>query len=241
MKAGVEAIPLLNLALAFVPVSVVVVILFRWAVNAGSALYALSRMLLQLMLIGYFLTFIFDSQNAFITLGVLTVMLLMASWIALRPMKALRAATYPKALAAIAVGGLFTLVFITQPVLRLTPWFEPSKVIPLAGMIFSNAMTSVSLAIERFGAETSRGKSYEEARHIALNASLIPITNSLFAVGLVSIPGMMTGQILSGVGPLIAARYQIMVMCMVFASAGISSACFLRLIKPAGSGCPSRC
>ena len=73
--------------------------------------------------------------------------------------------------------------------------------------------------------------SFDKARNIAFRASLIPITNSLFAVGLVSIPGMMTGQILSGISPLIAARYQIMVMCMVFGAAGISSACFLALIK----------
>ena len=56
--------------------------------------------------------------------------------------------------------------------------------------------------------------------------------NSLLAVGLVSLPGMMTGQILSGVDPLIAARYQIVVMCMIFGSSGISSACFLTLLKP---------
>jgi putative ABC transport system permease protein len=66
---------------------------------------------------------------------------------------------------------------------------------------------------------------------MALKAALIPITNSLFAVGLVFLPGLMTGQILSGVPPLIAARYQIMVMCMTFSSAGLSSACFLMLIK----------
>jgi putative ABC transport system permease protein len=103
--------------------------------------------------------------------------------------------------------------------------------IPLAGMIFANAMNSVSLAGERLEAEITRSSSYEEARNIALKASLIPITNSLFAVGLVSIPGMMTGQILSGVSPLIAARYQIMVMCMVFAAAGISSTIFLIAVK----------
>jgi len=72
---------------------------------------------------------------------------------------------------------------------------------------------------------------YKKARSIALQASLIPITNSLLAVGLVSLPGMMTGQILSGISPLIAARYQIMVMCMIFGSAGISAAMFLTLIK----------
>lgn len=103
--------------------------------------------------------------------------------------------------------------------------------IPLAGMIFANAMNSVSLAGERLMAEINRNISYEQARIIALQASLIPITNSLFAVGLVSLPGMKTGQILSGVSPFIAARYQIMVMCMMFASAGISSTIFLALVR----------
>jgi putative ABC transport system permease protein len=72
---------------------------------------------------------------------------------------------------------------------------------------------------------------YFEARGIALRAALIPITNSLFAVGLVSLPGMMTGQILSGISPLIAVRYQIMVMCMIFSAVGLSSSFFLILIK----------
>jgi putative ABC transport system permease protein len=60
---------------------------------------------------------------------------------------------------------------------------------------------------------------------------MIPTINMLFAVGLVSLPGMMTGQILSGVSPFIAARYQIMVMCMIFASSGLSAACFLTFIR----------
>ena len=72
---------------------------------------------------------------------------------------------------------------------------------------------------------------YKEARNTAMQASLIPIINSLFAVGLVSLPGMMTGQILSGVSPLIAVRYQIMVMTMIFGSSVISTAIFLTLIK----------
>jgi putative ABC transport system permease protein len=99
-------------------------------------------------------------------------------------------------------------------------------------MIFSNAMNSVSLAAERLGAELAQGSRYEQARNIALQAALIPITNSLLAVGLVALPGMMTGQILSGVSPLLAMRYQIMVMCMVYGSAGISAACFLTLSRP---------
>jgi putative ABC transport system permease protein len=60
---------------------------------------------------------------------------------------------------------------------------------------------------------------------------MIPVINSLFAVGLISLPGMMTGQILSGVSPLIAVRYQIMVMCMLFGAAGLSTVCFLTMIR----------
>ena len=105
--------------------------------------------------------------------------------------------------------------------------------VPLAGITFANSMNSVSLAAERLHAEMARGEDYLTARKIALNAALIPITNALFAVGLVSLPGMMTGQILSGISPLIAVRYQIMVMCMLFGSAVISAALFVALVKPA--------
>jgi putative ABC transport system permease protein len=188
-------------------------------------------MLIQLLLIGYFLAYIFEADSSLIVLAVLTVMLFTSSWIALRSVKIPRKTLYAKSFLSISVGGTTILILVTQGVLNLQPWYLPSYMIPLAGMIFANAMNSVSLAGERLEAEITRNSSYEEARNIALKASLIPITNSLFAVGLVSIPGMMTGQILSGVSPLIAARYQIMVMCMVFGAAGISSAIFLAAIK----------
>ena len=73
-------------------------------------------------------------------------------------------------------------------------------------------MTNISLALERLHAEIENGLDFVAARDIAFRASMIPVINSFFAVGLISLPGMMTGQILSGVSPLIAARYQIMVM-----------------------------
>jgi putative ABC transport system permease protein len=92
-------------------------------------------------------------------------------------------------------------------------------------------MNSISLAAERFENEIGKGLTYEDRRNISFRASLIPITNSLFAVGLVSLPGTMTGMILSGISPMIAVRYQIMVMCMIFGSTGLSSAIYLILIK----------
>ena len=224
MKEPIQAIPLENLAIAFLPVAVVVVILVRWSIGSGTTLYAMARMLIQLLLIGYVLAFIFESDNSYVVLGVLSGMLLIASWIALRP---LREKSFLKAFGAICLGGVTTLALITRGVMDFEPWYDPQKLIPLAGMIFAGSMNAVSLAGERFYAETDRGVTYLEARRTALSASLIPITNSLFAVGLVSLPGMMTGQILSGVDPLVAARYQIMVMCMLFGSSGISAACYL--------------
>ena len=94
-------------------------------------------------------------------------------------------------------------------------------------------LLSISIWANDFdkGIEAYQKRDYKTARYSAYKASLIPIINSLFAVGLVSLPGMMSGQTLSGVDPLIAVRYQIMVMLMILSSAGISSAIYLILSK----------
>ena len=231
MNNSIQTIPFTNLVLAFIPVIVVIVIIWKWRIGYKRSIYAISRMLIQLLLIGYFLVFLFDSDSSLIVVAVLAVMLFTSSWIALHTKNIPRRELYLKSFCSILLGGGIILLLITQGVLNLHPWYLPSYVIPLAGMIFANAMNSVSLAVERLEAEIDRNVPYEQARIIALRTSLIPITNSLLAVGLVSLPGMMTGQILSGVSPFIAARYQIMVMCMIFGSAGISAACFLTLVR----------
>jgi putative ABC transport system permease protein len=106
-------------------------------------------------------------------------------------------------------------------------------------MIFANTMNTVSLAAERFEAERERGLEHRDARRVALEAALIPQVNALLAVGLVSLPGMMTGQILSGVEPLVAVRYQIMVMCMTFGAAGMGAVLYLILIPSVRVGSDS--
>jgi len=231
MEDAVLTLSLTQLSLAFIPVAITLVILWRWAFAVGHAFYALGRMLAQLLLIGYVLAWIFGAGNGLLITGVLMIMLLASSWIALNTVPARRRRLLAASLGAIVIGGGFTLALITQAVLRLEPWYMPRYMIPLAGMVFANAMTAVSLAAERLYAELDHGLDWAGARHAAYQAAMIPVINALFAVGLVSLPGMMTGQILSGVSPLIAARYQIMVMCMIFASAGISTALFLALCK----------
>ncbi len=232
MTSTIQTIPLGNLALSFLPAFAVIIILFKWSLNASNAFYAIARMLAQLLIIGYFLVYIFESNHAVVIILILTVMVIASSWIALGTIQDKRRLLFKHALASIALGGGINLLLVTQFVLVLDPWYQPQFMIPLAGMIFANSMNSISLSIERLNAELVRNVPYKEARTIALQASLIPVINSLFAVGLVSLPGMMTGQILSGVSPLIAIRYQIMVMCMILGSSGISAACFLIWVKP---------
>jgi len=229
MNDPLQNISLAGVAIGFVPVAVVLLIMSRWSQQTGTAIYAVARMLIQLLIIGYLLTYIFDIQHGAFVLAVLTVMLVAACWISLRPVRNAGPHEYLRALAAIVIGGVSTLFLVTELVLDVTPWFSPRHVIPLGGMIFAGSMNAVSLAAERYAAERFSGKAEPDARQQAFHAALIPTINSLFAVGLVSLPGMMTGQILSGASPLLAARYQIVVMCMLLGASGISAAIYLAM------------
>jgi UDP-glucose/iron transport system permease protein len=231
MNETIKTVELARLTLAFIPVVIVLLIYYRWSLNYRKTSYAVARMLVQLLTVGYFLAYLLQTNLPAVVAAVLLLMITVSSWIALNTVIERRKNLLPKACLAIAIGGGFSLLIISQAVLAVDPWYAPQYMIPLGGMVFANAMTSVSLAAERFFSEVERVEGFRQARAIAFNASLIPVVNGLFAVGLVSLPGMMTGQILSGISPLIAARYQIMVMCMIFAAAGISSAVFLTLLK----------
>ena len=224
-----QTIPLPELSIVFIPTAFMLFIMYRWKLKAWVGLYANFRMIVQLLLVGYFLTYLFETNEPIIILALVFVMIGVSTWIALRSIKDKKTKPYFIVLISIGLPGLALLVIVTQLVMEMSRWFEPNLVIPIAGMIFANSMNTVSLAAERFESEFKRGENYINARQTALDATLIPQINSLFAVGLVSLPGMMTGQILSGVDPHIAVRYQIMVMWMIFSSGGIAAALYLVL------------
>ena len=215
----------------FIPIAAVYYIYYKWSDDKTTIPYALARMFIQLIMIGYILTYIFNAKDLVYISIILAIMLLVASIIAMRPVTKKDHSLYLISFIAIFSGGVLTLVIVIGAVLNLELWYEPRYLIPLAGMIFANSMNSVSLAAERFSVEYERNSNYKSARNTAYKASLIPNINMFFAVGLVSIPGMMTGQILSGVSPLIAVKYQIMVMCMILASSGISTAVYLKIVE----------
>lgn len=236
---NINLISLPNLLLAFIPVILVGWIYTKWSLNTAEVGVAVVRMATQLLLVGYVLAWLFEQQNNWVLGLVLLVMSLASTWIALRKVKQARLPLFFRTLLVITLSSLFILMIVVAGVLSLNPTEHVRIVIPLSGMIFSSAMTAVGLAAERYFSDRSNGASHVEARDMAFNASLIPITNSMLAVGLVGIPGMMTGQILSGVSPLLAVRYQIVVICMIFGVSGLSSAGFLiwvarDLITPRG-------
>ena len=229
MNGGILEISLQGLLYAFIPAVAVLYIMWRWHAGPGTAVYAMLRMLVQLFAIGYVLIYIFESDSYWMIAGVLSIMIIVASWIAVRPLGASKRLSWPNSLIAVGVASVLILAVVTQAVIGVEPWFSPRYVVPLGGMVVTGAMNAVSLAAERFQTEIARDEILQEARRTAFKTALIPITNMLFAVGVVSLPGMMTGQILSGVSPLIAAKYQIIVMAMFFGTSGIAAAIYLQL------------
>ena len=226
-----QSISYFDLIYILIPVGLVLYIYYKWKLKIPTLIYSHVRMFIQLTAIGFGLKYIFNHENPAIILVILTLMIFIAGYIAPRPLKQKEFYHYWISILSIFLTGSIILYIVSQCVIQINPWFNPHVLIPLGGMIFANCMNSISLAAERFENEMKNGLTFEAQRNIAFKASLIPITNSLLAVGLVSLPGTMTGMILAGISPLIAVKYQIMVMCMIFGSSGISSAMYLTLLK----------
>ena len=153
MDAAVTTIPLARLLIGFVPVVLLLGIMHLWSLNALHAVYANARMLIQLLAIGYVLTYVLETDRPWVVVAVVAFMIAMSAWIALRPIAEQRPQMYLIVLITVGTCGLGVLLLVTQLVLDMPRWFEPRFVVPLAGMIFANTMNTVSLAAERFRSE----------------------------------------------------------------------------------------
>lgn len=226
-----------DLALTFALI-LVAVGLSRWqqlGLERGFLVGAV-RALVQLVAVGYVLVYLFTAEKWWLVAIALVVILLSATSAAVQRRRGAkkvageRRALFTISGTAMLVGSGITLAYVTQLVLRVQPWYEPRYLVPLFGMIVGNAMNGAALAAERLASEleSHRGEveaylalgatparaAAEPARR-AMYAALIPSVNGLMTVGLVQLPGMMTGQILAGQSPLLAVRYQIVVMFML--------------------------
>ncbi|MEP7039752.1 MAG: iron export ABC transporter permease subunit FetB [Acidobacteriota bacterium] len=197
------------------------------------------RTIVQLVLVGYVLVYIFAVDRWYITLAVLMLMLIVAVYAAIGRQKKSNPQLKWITGSAMLLGSGLTLVYVTTLVVTVQPWHNPRYLIPLFGMIVGSAMNGAALAIERLNSEMEiRGGEIEaylalSANYVqasaqpvrqALRASLIPTVNGLMVVGIVTLPGMMTGQILAGSSPLTAVRYQIVVVFMQAAAVAITTA-----------------
>ena len=125
-----ELIPLTNLLIAFFPVVILIAVLHAWGLNAGQAICANIRMLLQLLIVGYVLTFIFETDRFSIVLLVIVFMIGVSSWIAMRPLPDRGIKALFIIMIALGISGLAVLILVTQVVLNLSKGYEPSIVIP---------------------------------------------------------------------------------------------------------------
>jgi UDP-glucose/iron transport system permease protein len=225
-----ELIPVQNFLYLLLPLAVVWYYYKEWVDDSTEVIYATIRMVIQLLLIGYVLIYIFENDSWYIGAFLIFIMITMSSYIVLRNIENRTLSSYFIIFFSIAVGGTINLVLVIKFIFELTPFYEPRYVIPIAGMIYANSMNAVSLAAERFEKEILTSSPHQ-ALKATFKASMIPVINSFLAVGIVSLPGLMTGQILSGIDPLVAVRYQMVVLAMILGSSGISVVLYLKLIS----------
>jgi putative ABC transport system permease protein len=202
------------------------------------------RMFVQLLVVGYVLHLIFALETPLPVLLILIVMVGFAVQTIGARVKTKMPHFYRVVGTAILFGCGGMTFFFCSLVIGLEPWYDPRYLIPLAGMIIGNSMTGASLAVERLAAEFRERRDEietglclggsiqavsETAVSSAFRAALIPSVNAMAAMGLVFLPGMMTGQILSGTEPLIAVKYQIAIMCVITGSVSLTTFFILKL------------
>ncbi len=225
-----KTIPFFNLFYLLLPMIVVGIFYYKWTGDKKDIILSTFRMIVQLLLIGYLLVFIFEDKHSFVVISIILFMAFISSQITIRNVQDKSLKHYGIIFISIFSSVIVHLFLIIVFVLDITNFYEPRYLIPIAGMVFASTMNAISLCIERFEKEEKRCD-FIDARKISFKAAMIPQINSLLAVGIVALPGMMTGQILSGIDPLIAVRYQIMIMAMTLSTAGISIIVYFLLIK----------
>ncbi len=217
------------------------------------------RTVIQLLGVGVFLSIVFSTENPLVILAVLIGMAMIAAVVARNQIDREMSRLFKWVLLAIFSSALVTVTYVCVFVIQLDPWYSPQYLVPLAAIVLGNAMTAASIAGERLAStlrhsrteiEThlSLGATPEQAaatyRQEAIKAGLMPTINAMMVGGLVTLPGTLTGQILAGADPLIAALYQILIMFMLalatlmaalIATYGIMRQCFnpaMQLVDP---------
>ncbi len=228
------------LDLAFATSLVVVTLLISFKEKLGmekDLLIGAFRSFVQLMFVGYILQYIFDTNHWYLVLAVLLTMIGVAGFNALKRQKIRWKKLFWILTIGIALGSIIILTIVIGFILRVKPWYLPQYIIPLAGMIIGNSMVGAALAANRLTSDIrdhrreievalSLGASSRQAvapyLREALKTAMMPTISTMMTVGIVQLPGMMTGQIIAGTNPNAAVRYQIVVTYMIAAATAIT-------------------
>ncbi len=207
---------------------------------ARSLAWVALRMVAQLLLVGLVLKFIFAATNGWITLAAASVMVGMAMREVMRrqqrPLQGVW--RWLPGSASLLFVGVLALLYTLLVVLRPEPWHAPRQLLPIFGMILGNSMTGITLGLNAITEAITRERAAIEARLLlgcsrwqavqpfaarALRMALTPMINAMAAAGIISLPGMMTGQILAGAPPVEAVKYQLMIMFLIAGVVGLAA------------------
>lgn len=203
-----------------------------------SLLVASIRMVIQLLLIGYVLEWLFTLSDPFSVLAIALLMAGIAGISAVNRTSRRFKGIYWQSLLSVLVAAFLVTNLSVVGIIQVKPWYNPQYLIPMLGMILGNTLTGISLGLERFmeGLVTNRngietllalGATRWEATHrevqTAVKTGMIPTINSMMVMGLVSLPGMMTGQILAGASPIDAVRYQIVIVFAIASGSALGT------------------
>ncbi|MBH8553993.1 iron export ABC transporter permease subunit FetB [Nostocaceae cyanobacterium CENA357] len=194
---------------------------------------ATGRTILQLLVLGYVLDFIFALDNPWAVLAILAIMLTITAIVARNRIS--QKIPYLLALVwgAILVSTALTLLYTNMLIIQPNRWYEPRYVIPLAGMIIGNSMNAAAIAGERLVSTINTlsleiethlslgatpGQAVSQYRKEAIRAAFLPTLNQMMLIGMVALPGITSGQLLAGVTPLDAISYEILIIFMVAVS-----------------------
>ncbi len=203
-------------------------------------LIAAGRSVLQLVLIGYLLKIIFDQSHPFLIGGIALVMLTAAGYEVMARQHRRFRGGWGMGIGTLSmfVSSFAVTLIALHAVIGVQPWYAPQYLIPLLGMLLGNTMSGIAIALDNLTQNSWQQRGVIEARLLlgqpwsqaigdirrnALRSGLIPIINAMAAAGIVSLPGMMTGQILAGSPPMEAAKYQIMIMLLISVGTGLGA------------------
>lgn len=203
------------------------------------------RMTIQLILTGYILVYLFDNIHPLYTISVIMIMEAFAIYNIIKRAKTTLSKSLKRIIAISMLSGtLSSLVYFLLVVMNISPWYDPRYFIPIAGMLIGNSMTGISLGVARLVDGIYSQKHLVESALMlgatpkmatkeivdnAFDSAILPTINSMVGMGIVFLPGMMTGQILSGTSPVTAIGYQIAIMLGILGSVAITVIIFVQL------------